>query len=137
MGREDDQTNPYYARMMAGPVGRFGGYLMQRSFDPATAAAMRILNGTARAPRDRRLHERLSNLSSDEQAAVLGVTRAAIIEALHGLLHSISHDTERIQLKFDGQNLAELSDGLHGDLFDWLRDLSNHPYDIASDLDLQ
>jgi hypothetical protein len=137
MEPEDERANPYYARMMAGPVGHFGAYLMQRAFDPAMAAAIRTLDGTAPAPRDRRLHERLSELTSDERAAVIEVARASVIEALHGLLHGMSNDTGRIQLEFEGENLAEISDGLHGDLFDWLRDLSKHPYDIASDLDLQ
>jgi hypothetical protein len=81
--------------------------------------------------------ERLSELTSDERPAIIEVTRASIIEALHGLLHGVSHDTERIRLQFDGQDLAEISDGLHSDLFVWLRDLSKHPYGIASDLDLQ
>ena len=61
--------------------------------------------------------------------AVIEVVRESLIAALHGLLHGLSHDEEQIRLIFEGHDVASESDGLHGDLFWWLRDLSRHPCD--------
>jgi hypothetical protein len=88
-----------------------------------------VLEGTAAAPHQRRLHDRLLTLSEDQAQAVAELARGAVISALHGLLHGLSHDDDRIRLLFDGEDVAQASDGLHGDLFTWLRDLSEFPYE--------
>ena len=47
-----------------------------------------------------------------------------MLTALHGLLHGVSHDEDRIRVTFEGRDVAQLSDGLHGDLFAWIGELS-------------
>ena len=134
MTRELDETNPYYRQMMAGSRGRFGRYLMERSFDPGVWTASSLLDGTLRADSDQALSKRLQTLTADQRDAVLALARKSVIAALHGLLHGLSNDENVIQLFFEGENIAKESDGLHGDLFWWLRDLSKYPYDVESDL---
>jgi hypothetical protein len=133
MTREDNEKTPYYRTMMAGPVGRFGAYLMTRSFDVAMWTATSVFTGTSRAPLDVALSERLKPLTADERDAVMSLTRKSVIAALHGFLHGVSHDETLIQLKFDGADVAESSDGLQGDLFFWIRDLSKYPHDALSE----
>jgi hypothetical protein len=134
MTRELDEQNPYYRRMMAGSRGRFGTYLMERSFDPGMWMATALLEGKLRAASDQALSKRLSALSADEREAVLAVARKCLIAALHGLMHGLSNDEALIQIVFEGDDMAKDSDGLHGDLFWWLRDLSKYPYDVEFDL---
>ena len=107
----------------------FGQYLMTNAYDVAIRQTEWVFTGHGKGPRSRALHERLKGLSADEKAAAQELVREAVIDALHGLLHGLSHDEERIQLFFDGEDVAQQSDGLHGDLFVWMRDLSAYPED--------
>lgn len=132
MTREDQKNNPYYKRMMAGPVGRFGAYLMERSFDKGMDSALGTIEGKWKSAEKLALTRRLASLSADQREAVVALARNSLIAALHGLLHGLSHDEDRIRLLFEGHDVASESDGLHGDLFDWLRDLSQHPFDFGS-----
>jgi hypothetical protein len=54
-----------------------------------------------------------------------------------GLLHGIYHDEDLIRVEFENHDVREGSDGLHGDLFMWLRNVSKYPYDIGDDLDFE
>src|SRR4051794_10098837 len=112
----------------------FGAYLMQRTFDEAMWSVELILDGEPAAPENQRLKARLSGLSPDERQAAKKLARDGVIVALHGL----SHDEERIRLLFDGLDVATSSDGLQGDLFTWLRELSRYPDSPPeADLDLE
>lgn len=132
MTREDRKKNPYYVRMMAGPVGHFGAYLMECCFDEGMDSALGTLEGKWKSDESMALTRRLASLSADQREAVVALVRDSLIAALHGLLHGLSHDEDRIRLLFDGHDVASESDGLQGDLFDWLRDLSRHPFDFGS-----
>ena len=135
MTREDDEKNPYYRRMMDGPVGRFGAYLMAKSFDEAMWTATSTLEGKSKAPSHMALTERLKALTEDEQDAVVSLVRGSVVSSLHGFLHGLSNDESLIKLVFEGANISESSDGFQGDLFFWLRDLSKYPYDALSESD--
>ena len=110
-------------------VRRFGAYVMERAFDPGMDSVIGHLEGRWRDDKSRDLSRRLNSLTADEREAVVAVARESVIAALHGLLHSLSHDEDRIRLMFEGCDVAALSDGLHGDLFFWMRHLSRHAYD--------
>lgn len=112
-----------------GVVGAFGEYLMRNAYDVAIADTRNLLEGTAASAAAQDLHARLGSLTDDQRQAVAEVARDAVVSALHGLLHSLSHDKQRISLTFDGADIAAASDGLHGDLFVWMRDLSAYPHD--------
>jgi hypothetical protein len=132
-----DELTPYDRRLLDGPVGAFGKYLMERSYDEGMRSAEWTLDGRRRAEAHRRLTERLVRLDPDEREAAIELVRLALIDSLHGLLHGLSHDTASIRLIFDGHDVAEESDGLHGDLFLFLRLLSAYPYDPGIDLHLE
>jgi hypothetical protein len=119
----------YDRRITSGAIGAFGSYLMSTAYDVAIRDTNRVLSGHGRDARGRALHKRLKRLSDDEMAAARELARRRAVSALHGLLHGLSHDEERIQLIFDGEDVARSSDGLHGDLFTWMRDLSEFPFD--------
>jgi hypothetical protein len=119
----------YDRRITSGAIGAFGSYLMSTAYDVAIKDTNRILSGRAKRAKNRALYERLDVLSADEKAAAQELARNAVVSALHGLLYGLSHDEDRIRLFFDGENVAQRSDGLHGDLFIWMRDLSEFPYD--------
>jgi hypothetical protein len=123
----------YDRRITGGALGAFGSYLMSTAYDVAIRDTERVLRGQGKDARSLALHERLGSLSEDERAAVRALARQAVISALHGLLHGLSIDEDRIRLLFDGEDVARASDGLHGDLFIWMRDLSEFPYDWEND----
>lgn len=121
----------YDQRATTGDLGGFGRYLMSHSVDEAIRATRRVLDGTAAAEVDRQLHERLGSLNDDQRAAIEEVARNAVVEALHGLLHGASCDELRILYR--GVDVAAESDGLHADLFIWIRELSQFPHDWEAD----
>jgi hypothetical protein len=123
------ELGDYDRRITSGAIGAFGRYLMSTAYDVATEDTNRVLSGQRSDANARALHERLKELSEDEKAAAQELARQAVVSALHGLLHGLSHDDDRIRLLFDGEDVAQASDGLHGDLFVWMRDLSEFPYD--------
>ena len=123
------EPSDYDRRVTTGALGDFGRYLMSQTFDVAVRGTDSVLSGSARAPDAQQLHVRLSDLTEDQQDAVRELTRDAVIEALHGLLHGLSHDEDQIRLLYKGVDVAAESDGLHGDLFFWMRDLSETHYD--------
>lgn len=125
-GRE---LTPYDRRVLDGAVGAFGKYLMERSYDEGMRHAEWTLDGKWRAKDLRRLHSQLANLTPEERVAVFKLVRGSLISALHGLLHGLSHDEDRIRLLFEGHDVSAESDGLHGDLFLFLRALSAYPYE--------
>ena len=91
--------NPYYVQMMAGPVGRFGAYLMKRSFDTGMDTGIGILEGHSRSQKLKDLSAPLNSLTAHEREAVIAVVRESLIAALHGLLHGLSHDEAHIRLR--------------------------------------
>jgi hypothetical protein len=123
----------YNRRITNGAVGAFGSYVMSVAYDVAIKDTDQLLTGQAKDAKSRGLYERLERLSTDEKEAAHEVARQAVVSALHGLLHGLSHDEDRIRLVFDGEDVAQASDGLHGDLFVWMRDLSEFPYDWEND----
>jgi hypothetical protein len=131
----DDDLNEYDRRILSGAVARFGKYLMERSYDVGMREAEWTLAGRWRSSGSRDLSEQLARLTDDERAAVMALVRGALVAALHGLLHGLSHDQEQIRLLFEEHDVAQESDGLHGDLFLFLRLLSSYPYDVREDPD--
>lgn len=125
--------NEYDRRITSGAVGAFGSYLMSVAYDVAIKDTNLTLSGQGTGAKSRALHERLKALSDDEKAAAHELAHRAVVSALHGLLHGLSHDEDRIRLVFDGEDVAQASDGLHGDLFLWMRDVSEFPYDWEND----
>ena len=110
---------------LSGVVGAFGDYLMKAAYDVAVSDTRMVLNGEGASEQARTLHARLASLADDERRAAAELARQAVVSALHGLLHGLSHDEDRIVLTFDGENVAAASDGLHGDLFRWIDELSS------------
>jgi len=128
----EDGPGEYDRRITSGAAGAFGSYLMSAAYDVAIRDTNRIVSGEGRDAKSRALHARLESLSEDEKAAAQELARHGVVSALHGLLHGLSHDEDRIRLLFDGEDVARASDGLHGDLFIWMRDLSEFPVRLGA-----
>jgi hypothetical protein len=129
-----DELGDYDRRITTGTMGAFGRYLMERTFDQGVWCTDLVLNGEPASAAQRTLSERLRDLTVDERHAVAELTRDALIAALHGLLHGLSHDEDQIRLLVNGVDVAAASDGLHGDLFTWLREASKYPYDFRAQM---
>ena len=48
---------------------------------------------------------------------------------MHGLLLGLPHDEDQVRLLSAGEDVAQASDGVHRDLFVWIRDLSAFGHD--------
>lgn len=132
-----DELTPYDRQILDGPVGAFGRYLMERSYEEGMRSAEGTLEGRSRAAHRLRLTRRLEALDPKQRDAVLLLVQQALVDALHGLLHGLSNDPDSIRLQFDGHDVAEESDGLHGDLFLFLRLLTEYSYEPPAVSDLR
>jgi hypothetical protein len=110
---------------LASPVDAFGGYVIERSYEPGLASATAVLDGRRRDTKRQNLHRRLQGLTIDERLAVLDLIKDALVSCLHDLLHGVSHDGDRVRVLFDGHDVGAISDGLQGDLFVWLQEYSS------------
>ena len=123
---------------LAPPLDAFGRYVIERSYEPGLAYAKGVLVGHWRDAESQDLHGRLQGLDIDQQQAVVGLVKRALVSCLHDLLYGVSHDREHVRVLFDGHDVGDISDGLQGDLFAWLQEYSDDPppaMDVRLDLD--
>ncbi len=116
----DIEPGSYDDQLINGPTGRFLRYLLVRSYARPLRDAAAVLEGTAAGPEAKVLHEALSTLTVEQRQAISALVKDALEGSIHNFLHALSHDQDQIRLLFDGEDVAEHSDGLHGDLFIWL-----------------
>lgn len=102
------------------PLAKFGHFLMTNLRDPCIEHYDYMAKGHWKAPALQSLQNDLRKLSEKERAMV----RKCVIEGLNAAIHDflfklqeIADFDNDIQVHVDGQNIVELSDGLHGELF--------------------
>jgi hypothetical protein len=116
------------------PLDALGRSIVERAYEPAFDYARGELVGRWRSARSLDLQRVLATLDAAQREAAFDLSKAAVITALHGLLHGVSHGAPRVRLLWDGADVGEISDGLQGDLFAWLEEFSSDP-PLAPDLD--
>ena len=93
---------------------------MENLRDRAIEKFENLAEGVYKAKAHRNLQNALSSLSPDQ----IDIVRRCIVESIdsgiHDFLFAIQENLDfenDIQIKVEGTNIAELSDGLHGELF--------------------
>jgi hypothetical protein len=102
------------------PVEKFGQFFVENLRDKSLDYLQLMFDGHWKAPETRPLQEKVSNLSPDLKAIVSGLADCLLTHAMHDLLFAFqeAHDNNiGIEIMVDGKPIAELSDGLHGEIF--------------------
>jgi len=106
---------------MAHPtVDKFGKFMIYRLRDNAIEHFDGLANQYWKAPALLKLQADLATLTDQQREIVRRCVISAIDHGLHDFLFGLveAHDfDEGIEVVVDGQNVAELSDGLHGEQF--------------------
>ncbi len=111
------------------PLQKFGQFLISRCRDRGIEYFEKLAQGQWKAPALQELQAQLQGFNEQE----LLVIRQCVVSAIDGVLHDLlfavqEHERDKaIQILVDGNNIAELSDGLHGDLFTWIDMFSQYP----------
>ena len=100
------------------PLDNFGRFVMQNLRDRALQHVDGLAQGQWRAPGLQSLQAELAKLDDDERNVVRRCVRAAIDSAVHDFLFALQEHGDgdgSIQVLVYDQNVASLSDGLHGE----------------------
>lgn len=107
--------------MRVGPeADKFGAFLMANLRDKAIDFFDGLALGRWKSPRMQPLQTALAALTPEQRAVARRCVLAAVDAGLHDFLFALgdAHDRgEGIAVLVDGHNVAEQSDGLHGELF--------------------
>lgn len=115
------------------PLDKFGKLIVQSLRDRALEQNEMLLRGQLKGLPMQHLQERIAKLSPDEKALIHDVVVDLLDTALHDVLFSIqeAHDSNSgIEILVDGQNVAEISGMLNGELLGpdgWISKFSRFP----------
>ncbi len=116
--------------MKAGPqANKFGKFLMATLRDEAIDFLDRLAAGSVKSPRTKALRDDLARVTPEQRDIARHATIAAIDDGLHDFLFALSEEGQHVVVTVDGHNVAEQSDGLHGELFGdtgWFSKYSRH-----------
>jgi hypothetical protein len=102
------------------PTDKFGKFFVENVRDKTMDYLQLMFAGHWKAPKLQPLQSKVSNLNPDMKALVSELAEDLLTHAMHDLLFAFqeSHDCKSgIEIIADGKPVAELSDGLHGEIF--------------------
>jgi hypothetical protein len=99
-------------------VAKFGEFIASKLRDRAIDHADGLLAGSWKSPPTQALQTSRAQLSPEQRALVRRVVVASVDSGMHDFLFALgeAHDFKQgIAVIVDGQDVAALSDGLHGE----------------------
>lgn len=102
------------------PLDKFGQFMMVNLRDKAINHYDLLSNEKCKAPSLQQIQADLSQFSEEQRSIIRTVVFSCIGNGIHDLLFGLqeAHDNnEKIDVFVDGVNVAEVSDGLQGELF--------------------
>ena len=96
-----------------------GKLMMEKLRDEAISFAEGLLSQHWKAPSLKKLQRELKALDKHQRELVLRTVRASIDSGVHAFLFALQEAGEdgRIKIKVNGKDIADSTDGLHGELF--------------------
>lgn len=101
-------------------LDKFGSFVVRNLRDRMLFDLDMYLRGKWSAPESQVIQERLSRMPPEDQASIRDLVDRLITSGMNGLLFALQEETDAdgsIRVVVDGQEVAKLSDGLHGELF--------------------
>ncbi|MCR4415679.1 MAG: hypothetical protein NUV77_24975 [Thermoguttaceae bacterium] len=120
-------------RQKTKPLDKFGEFLVRHLRDKSLEYLQLMLEGRLRQPERQSLQSTVSSLTPDLKVAVCELVEDLLTNAMHDILFAFqeAHDNQTgIEIFVDGAPIAELSDGLHGEIFGeegWIVRFSKFP----------
>ncbi|MBN7817018.1 DUF6547 family protein [Algoriphagus pacificus] len=117
---------------MNNKLDKFGKLIVEKLRDKQIDWFRGLIQGKWRSQESKELHAKLSKLTQDQKQVVADVLEKVLENSMHDFLFAIqeSNDLDSgLKVFMDGENVAELSDGLHGEIFTedgWVQRFSRH-----------
>ena len=98
------------------PLDQFGKFLMENCRDQGIESSIGLLNNKWKAPILQSMQAELYKLNDKQKEAVQDAFIHIIDVAIHDFLFALQNGyNDDIQIIVDGENVVELSDGIHGE----------------------
>jgi hypothetical protein len=121
---------------MKEPLEKFGAFFIQNLRDKMLDNLERLLRGGSKAPKIQELQNKVSKFSEAQKQTVREIAEEIITDGMHDLLFAIQEEADAngaIKVLVDGQEVAKLSDGMHGEIFGddgWIVRYSKYPSNV-------
>gem|GEM_PF-636437 len=118
---------------MKKPLEKFGKFFVQNLRDKMLDDLEMLLRGGSKAPKIQELQNKISNFNEAQKGIVREMAEEIITSGMHDLLFAIQEEADAngaIKVLVDGQEVAKLSDGMHGEIFGddgWIVRYSKYP----------
>jgi len=110
------------------PVDKFGKFIVENLRDKGIDFAEGLLSKHWKAPSLLDMQNEIANLNDIQKTAFIKAVTETIDGAMHDFLFALQ-EIKDIQILVDGQNIVELSDGIHGEAYSdegWFSKYSRH-----------
>ncbi|MGS2727544.1 hypothetical protein ACU8DI_13115 [Psychroserpens sp. BH13MA-6] len=117
---------------MSEKLEKFGKLIVEKLRDKQIDWFKGLIQGKLTSTESKELHAELTKLTQEEKQVVADVLEKVLEKSMHDFLFAIqeSNDLDSgLKVFMDGENVAELSDGLHGEIFTedgWVQRFSRH-----------
>ena len=98
------------------PVDKFGKFIVENLRDKGIDFAEGLLSKHWKAPSLLDMQNEIANLNDIQKTAFIKAVTETIDGAMHDFLFALQEIND-IQILVDGQNIVELSDGIHGEAY--------------------
>ncbi len=98
----------------------FGEFLVKNLRDNGIENAETLLNNKSKAPSNLKIQTEISKFNESQKELIKEIVIKSIDTAIHNFLFSLQElaDFENnIQISVNGENIVELSDGIHGESY--------------------
>ena len=114
------------------PVDKFGKFIVENLRDKGIDFAEGLLRKHWKASSVLEMQHEIANLNDTQKTAFINAITETIDGAIHDFLFALQEQADfdnEIQIFVDGQNIVDLSDGLHGEAYledGWFAKYSRH-----------
>ncbi|SMC87891.1 hypothetical protein [Cellulophaga tyrosinoxydans] len=114
------------------PLDKFGQFIIENLRDKQIDNFKGLLEGKWRAKNVKELQNNLSKFNRDEKKVIADLVEDILTNTLHDFLFAIQENNDLaigLKIMMDNENVAELSDGLHMEIFDedgWVKRFSKY-----------
>jgi hypothetical protein len=116
------------------PLDKFGKFFVQNLRDRMLRDLEALLRGDKKA--SEKLQSQLSGFTDKQNQVLRDMVEELITTGMHDLLFAIQEDADAggaVKVLVEGQEVAKLSDGLHGEIFGdngWIVRFSRYPSQV-------
>ena len=102
------------------PIAKFGKFIVENLRDKGISKAELLMKNHWKTPALQVLQAKLDRFSTEEKDVILDAFIDSIDSAIHDFLFALqerAHFEKDFQILVDRENIAEISDGIHGEAF--------------------